>query len=168
MTFAAALCSAIISVSPMSADEVRKALRLYEDGMLVRSRSLFDADARKSASADPQGWSVLCDVQMRTPGYVGRMEAFLKANPHSMLVPQIRYAHAANLFDRQEYIAAADEFAKIERDRLYKDQIDEFIFCQAYCDLENSRLTAATEKFSELTARPHSDTLLLPSTSSVT
>jgi len=157
MTFAAALCSAIISVSPMSADEVRKALRLYEDGMLVRSRSLFDADARKSASADPQGWSVLCDVQMRTPGYVGRMEAFLKANPHSMLVPQIRYAHAANLFDRQEYIAAADEFAKIERDRLYKDQIDEFIFCQAYCDLENSRLTAATEKFSELTARPHSD-----------
>ena len=157
MTFAAALCSAIISVSPMSADEVRKALRLYEDGMLVRSRSLFDADARKSASADPQGWSVLCDVQMRTPGYVGRMEAFLKANPHSMLVPQIRYAHAANLFDRQEYIAAADEFAKIERERLYKDQIDEFIFCQAYCDLENSRLTAATEKFSELTARPHSD-----------
>lgn len=157
MTFAAALCSAIISVSPMSADEVRKALRLYEDGMLVRSRSLFDADARKSASADPQGWSVLCDVQMRTPGYVGRMEAYLKANPHSMLVPQIRYAHAANLFDRQEYIAAADEFAKIERERLYKDQIDEFIFCQAYCDLENSRLTAATEKFSELTARPHSD-----------
>ena len=157
MTFAAALCSAIISVSPMSADEVRKALRLYEDGMLVRSRSLFDADVRKSASADPQGWSVLCDVQMRTPGYVGRMEAFLKANPHSMLVPQIRYAHAANLFDRQEYIAAADEFAKIERERLYKDQIDEFIFCQAYCDLENSRLTAATEKFSELTARPHSD-----------
>ena len=157
MTFAAALCSAIISVSPMSADEVRKALRLYEDGMLVRSRSLFDADARKSASADPQGWSVLCDVQMRTPGYVGRMEAFLKANPHSMLVPQIRYAHAANLFDRQEYIAAADEFAKIDRERLYKDQIDEFIFCQAYCDLENSRLTAATEKFSELTARPHSD-----------
>lgn len=157
MTFAAALCSAIISVSPMSADEVRKALRLYEDGMLVRSRSLFDADARKSASADPQGWPVLCDVQMKTPGYVGRMEAFLKANPHSMLVPQIRYAHAANLFDRQEYIAAADEFAKIERERLYKDQIDEFIFCQAYCDLENSRLTAATEKFSELTARPHSD-----------
>lgn len=157
MTFAAALCSAIISVSPMSADEVRKALRLYEDGMLVRSRSLFDADARKSASADPQGWSVLCDVQMRTPGYVGRMEAFLKTNPHSMLVPQIRYAHAANLFDRQEYIAAADEFDKIERERLYKDQIDEFIFCQAYCDLENSRLTAATEKFSELTARPHSD-----------
>ena len=157
MTFAAALCSAIISVSPMSADEVRKALKLYEDGMLVRSRSLFDAEMQNSASVDPQGWSVLCDVQMKTPGYVGRMEAFLKANPHSMLVPQIRYAHAANLFDRQEYIAASEEFAKIERDRLYKDQIDEFIFCQAYCDLENSRLTAATEKFSELTARPHSD-----------
>ncbi len=157
MTFAAALCSAILSVSPMQADEIRKALRLYEDGMLARSRSLFDAEAQKSASADPLGWSVLCDVQMKTPGYTGRMDAFIKSNPHSRLVPQIRYAHAANLFDSQEYILASEEYAKIDRARLYKAQIDEYLFCQAYCDLENSRLTAATTRFSELTARPHSD-----------
>ena len=157
MTFAAALCSAIISVSPVKADEVRKALRLYEDGMLVRSRTLFDAAAEKSSAADPLGWSVLCDILMNVPGYEGRMEEFLKNNPHSMLVPQIRYAHAANLFDKQEYIAAADEYAKIKRDRLYNDQIDEFLFCQAYCDLENSRITAATQKFTELTTRPLSD-----------
>ena len=157
MTFAAVLCSAILSVSPVQADEVRKALRLYEDGMLVRSRSLFDDAAEKTAKADPLGWSVLCDIIMDTPGYAGRMEEFLKRNPHSKLVPQIRYAHAANLFDRQEYVAAAEEFAKIERKSLYKNQIDEFLFCQAYCDLENSRITAATEKFSELTTRPLSD-----------
>ena len=157
MTFAAVLCSAIISVSPVKADEIRKALKLYEDGMLVRSRSLFDEAAEKSAAADPLGWSVLCDVLMDTPGYQGRMDVFLKDNPHSKLVPQIRYAHAANLFDRQEYIAAADEYSKIDSGRLYKEQIDEFLFCQAYCDLENSRITAATEKFSELTSRPVSD-----------
>lgn len=157
MTFAAVLCSAILSVSPVKADEIRKALRLYEDGMLVRSRSLFDIAAKKSASADPQGWSVLCDVLMKAPGYEGRMDDFLKRNPHSRLVPQVRYAHAANLFDKQEYIAASEEYALIDRSKLYKDQIDEFLFCQAYCDLENSRLSAATEKFSELTKRPLSD-----------
>ena len=157
MTFAAALCSAIISVSPVKADEVRKALRLYEDGMLVRSRTLFDEAAEKSSAADPLGWSVLCDIQMNVPGYEGRMEEFLKSNPHSMLVPQIRYAHAANLFDKQEYVAAAEEYAKIKRERLYSDQIDEFLFCQAYCDLENSRISAATKKFTELTTRPQSD-----------
>ena len=157
MTFAAVLCSAIISFSPVKADEVRKALKLYEDGMLVRSRSLFDAAARKSAAADPLGWSVLCDILMETPGYEGRMDDFLKNNPHSKLAPQIRYAHAANLFDRQEYIYAAEEYAKIDRVRLYKSQIDEYLFCQAYCELENSRITSATEKFTELTKRPKSD-----------
>lgn len=157
MTFAAVLCSVIISVSPVRADELRKALRLYEDGMLVRSRSLFDEVAEKTAAADPLGWSVLCDVLMETPGYQGKMDAFLKTNPQSRLVPQLIYAHAANLFDDQEYLAASEEFARINPDRLYRNQVDEFLFCSAYCDLENSRITAATEKFTELTGRKQSD-----------
>ena len=33
-TFTALLCSAILSSSPLQADELKKAIRLYEDGML--------------------------------------------------------------------------------------------------------------------------------------
>jgi hypothetical protein len=88
--FAAVLFSAMLASSPVSADELRKALRLYEDGMIVRSRSLFDAQARKSEALDPIGWSVLCDVQMKTEGYEARMDDFLRTSPYSIMVPQIR------------------------------------------------------------------------------
>lgn len=155
--FAAVLFSAMLASGPVSADELRKALRLYEDGMIVRSRSLFDAQARKSEALNPIGWSVLCDVQMKTEGYEARMDDFLRTSPYSIMVPQIRYAHAANLFDNNDYRAAGEELAKIERKSLNKDQIDEFLFRQAYCALENDRTQEAEATFKELTERPFSD-----------
>ena len=136
MTLAVAAVSAIVLSIPSHADELRKAVRLYEDGMLVRSRALFNDMAEESRTSDPEGWSVLCDVLMQTVGYEGRMESFIRESQHSVLIPQIRYAHAANLFDKKEYKAASEEFAKIDRKSLYKDQEDEFLFWQAYCDLE--------------------------------
>ena len=157
MTFAALLLTSAIASGSVSGDGYRKALRLYEDGMVVRSRSLFDAYAKESEAADPVGWSILCDVQMDSEGYEDRMDAFLMNSPHSIMVPQIRYAHAVNLFSKQEYKAASDEFARIERKSLHKDQIDEFLFRDAYCDLELDRYQAATDKLVELTARPLSD-----------
>ena len=51
-TFTALLCSAILSSSPLQADELKKAIRLYEDGMLVRSQALFDEAYKETASAD--------------------------------------------------------------------------------------------------------------------
>lgn len=157
MNFAAVLVSLLMASGPVSADELKKALRLYDDGMIVRSRTLFDAQARKAFSNDPAGWSVLCDVQMKTEGYESRMQEFLQSSPHSIMVPQIRYAHAANLFDAQNYDAAYDELAKLERKSLHKDQIDEYLFRMAYCDLEADRMQAATEKLVELTGRPLTD-----------
>ena len=154
MTFAAVAVSAILLSVPSRADELRKAVRLYEDGMLVRSRALFNDFSEKTKSSDPEGWSVLCDVLMRTVGYEGRMSAFVKENPHSVLIPQIRYAHAANLFDRKEYKAASEEFAKVDRKTLYKDQVDEFLFWQAYCDLETKNVQSALDRFIELASRP--------------
>lgn len=157
MTFAAMLLSAMIASGSVSSDELKKALRLYEDGMIVRSRTLFDAQAKKAASNDPAGWSVLCDVQMKTDGYEDRMYDFLQSSPHSIMVPQIRYAHAANLFDASSYEAAAAELARIERKSLHKDQIDEYLFRMAYCDLEAERMDAAVTRLTELTSRPQSD-----------
>lgn len=154
MTLAVAAVSAIVLSIPSHADELRKAVRLYEDGMLVRSRALFNDMAEESGTSDPEGWSVLCDVLMQTVGYEGRMESFIRKNQHSVLVPQIRYAHAANLFDKKEYKAASEEFTKIDRKSLYKDQEDEFLFWQAYCDLEIKNEQSAVERFMELAARP--------------
>ena len=151
------LLSAVLLSGSLYADDLKNALRLYEDGMLVRSRTLFNDIQKSAGSEEPEGWSVLCDVLMKTVGYEGRMADFVKSNPHSVLIPQIRYAYAANLFDEKQYKAASEEFAKIDFKTLYKDQEDEFLFWQAYCDLENKNTQAAVDRFVELAARPVTD-----------
>lgn len=157
MIYLSVLVAALLSAEVAGADELRKAIRMYEDGMLVRSRSLFDRMAETASKSDPLGWSVLCDVQMETAGYQNRMTAFIKEYPNSSIIPQIRYAYASNLFNDQEYRAASEEFAKIDRKSLYKEQVDGFLFWQAYCDLEIGDTQGAVEKFTELTERPVSD-----------
>ena len=101
----AVLLSAVLLSGSLYADDLKNALRLYEDGMLVRSRTLFNDIQKSAGSEEPEGWSVLCDVLMKTVGYEGRMADFVKSNPHSVLIPQIRYAYAANLFDEKQYKA---------------------------------------------------------------
>ena len=77
--------------------EFRDAVRLYEKGMVNRSRTMFDAISDKGAKADCEGYSVLCDVLMNTPGYELKMQEFLQNQPYSIHIPQIRYAHALNV-----------------------------------------------------------------------
>lgn len=155
-TCLAVFVSAMIVSASLEADELKKALRLYEDGMLVRSRTIFN-EAAKAGAADPLGLSVLTDVHLRTAGYESRMDDFLENHPNSVYSPQIRYAHAANLFNKQEYKAASEVFASIDREMLRDDQVDEFMFWQAYCDLENKQTASAKKRFLELAARPLSD-----------
>ena len=86
-----------------SRDEFRDAMRLYDDSMYSRSRRLFDDISEEALSSDPEGLSVLSQVRMGVPGYDDAMDSFIARNPHSMLVPQIRWHHAMNLFDKQNY-----------------------------------------------------------------
>ena len=137
--------------------EFRDAVRLYEKGMVNRSRTMFDAISDKGAKADCEGYSVLCDVLMNTPGYELKMQEFLQNQPYSIHIPQIRYAHALNVFDAQDYKAAAEEFALLKTKQLNKDQRTEFLFKRAYSDLENKNLDIALERFQEVEKLPVSD-----------
>ena len=137
--------------------EFRDAVRLYEKGMVNRSRTMFDAISDKGAKADCEGYSVLGDVLMNTPGYELKMQEFLQNQPYSIHIPQIRYAHALNVFDAQDYKAAAEEFALLNTKQLNKDQRTEFLFKRAYCDLENKNLDIALERFQEVEKLPVSD-----------
>lgn len=137
--------------------EFRDAVRLYGKGMTNRSRTLFDSMSDKDAKADYEGYSVLCDVLMNTPGYELKMQEFFRNHPYSIHIPQIRYANALNLFDALDYKAASEELALIESKQLDKDQRTEFLFKRAYCDLENNNLDLALERFTEVEKLPVSD-----------
>ena len=162
----AALLLTFMSVSDMAAQnihegfghqEFRDAFRLYDNAMFSRTRALFDRMSEVSASSDPEGLSVLSQVRAETSGYETMMELFIAGNPHSVHVPQIKWHHAMNLFDRQDYKAAGDVLADIDVKRLYKGQRVEYLFRKAYCDLENRDLESAKANFAEVEKSQVSD-----------
>ena len=129
------------------AQNLRDAVRLYDNSMFSRSRAVFDELSEKEVSSDPEGFSVLSQVRSSVPGYETAMESFVSRNPHSVHVPQIRFHHAMNLFDKHDYKAAGDVLETIKIDLLYKRQRVEYLFVKAYCDLENRDLESAESNF---------------------
>ena len=111
--FSAALLSSFVPASGnggvpdgsdgASGNGYREILRMQENGMHSRSRMLLRDIARKSGKSSPEGYAVLSEVSMGLPGYEARMDAFISEHPYSVLVPQMKYLHALNLFDSQDY-----------------------------------------------------------------
>ncbi len=137
--------------------EFREALRLRDKGMESRSASIFGQLSGNTYGLDPEGYSVLNDVVMRTPGYMHLMEEFMTSNPQSALIPQMIYAHALNCFDDGDYTEAAEYFGRLVNRDLYDTQVNEFLFKKAYSLLENGNLDEALMKFIELEHRPITD-----------
>lgn len=137
--------------------EIREALRLYDSGMLGRAGNMFDAISEQTRSADPAGYSLLCDVLGNVPGYAMRIEAFEDACPHSFLIPEIRYAHAMNLFDAMDYHEAAIQLDAVPMRSVPAERMAEFLFKKAYCALENRDFQASLENFRKVEGMPLSD-----------
>ena len=151
------LLAAATSVSARTTD-CREALKLYDKGMLGHSKMFFERMYGASAmEADPAGYAVLCDVRMNVPGYVNSMETFITSFPYSVLIPQIRFQHALNLFDAQDYDSALQQFASLKENLLYRSQRTELIFKRAYCNLENGDISQAQKGFSEVESKKMSD-----------
>ena len=157
----AGLAAALLSASALYADvpvrEYREILRLQENGMHGRSRHLFNEKAAASRGGDASGRAVLSEVIMNVPGYEARVKEFMEENPHSVLIPQITYRHALNLFDRQEYKAAGALLDEVAPTAIERSQVDEYLFKKAYCELENGDVDRALLRFIELEKRPISD-----------
>ena len=137
--------------------ELRDAVRLYDNSMFSRSRTVMDDISERTMSSDPEGFSVLSQVRSGDSGYERVMESFISRYPHSVHVPQIRWHHAMNLFNSQDYKAAGEVLGKINRRSLRKSQRLEYLFLKAYCDLENRDLESAKANFSEVEKTESSD-----------
>ena len=137
--------------------EFRDALRLHENGMYSRSGHEFDRIAAKAQSSDPEGFSVLGDLKGKVHGAENRMWDFMARNPQSVLIPQMKWQHAMNRFDVQDYSGAGSVLSQISPDCLYKSQKTEFLFKKAYCDLEVKDLASAEANFMRVEKIPHSD-----------
>lgn len=135
----------------------RDAMQLYDKELYGRSGVLFERIWKDSGMADPAGYALLCDVKADVPGYANSIDTFVAEYPHSVLIPQIRYHHALNLFDKRDYKAAAAVFAQISEKQLYRAQRTGYVFMNAYCALENGDMTLSREGFMDVEGRKVSD-----------
>ena len=135
----------------------REILRMQERGMYSRSRIMLNNTTRQYRSSDPEGYALLSEVIMRTPSYQYKMEEFFNDHPYSMLIPQIRYQHALNLFDAHDYKSAGDILDSLSHKQLNRRQVDEYLFKKACCALECGDSDKALTIFTELVNRPLSD-----------
>lgn len=141
----------------LKAQELREAVRLYDNSMFSRSRSVFDGISEEAVSSDPEGFSVLSQVRSSAAGYEAAMDSFITRNPHSVHVPQIKWHHAMNLFDSHDYKAAGEVLDQIKIKSLYKQQRVDYLFRKAYCDLENRELESAKDNFTQVEKSQVSD-----------
>lgn len=137
--------------------EFKAALRLYGKGQISRASSVLESLKGNFSAIAPEEYAVLADVVMGVPGYCSGMEEFLKRNPESVLAFQIRYHHALNLFDDEDYQGAMDVFTRLAKNDLEKEQVDEFLFKHAYCALECGEVEEARRLFEEISMRQVTD-----------
>lgn len=140
-----------------SSESFREVMRLYDNGMYSRSAHEFDRLSSRMMLSDPEGYSILSDAKARVKGYETRMNDYVMRNPHSAVIPQIRWQHALNLFDAQEYEAAGAVLEKLPSSQLYRNQRTEYLFRKAYCDLECRDLESARRNFADVEKGAFSD-----------
>lgn len=149
--------SAVFAGQDRTAETYRQAVRLYRNGMFERARTIFGDIASSTGDVMARGYETLCAVRLQEKGYETLVEGFLAEYPYSRLIPQIRFYNALNLFDNEDYKAAAGEFALVEEKSLENDQIAEFVFKHAYSLFEEEDLGGASRLFEKSEKMAYSD-----------
>ena len=140
-----------------TAESFRHAMDLYNHGMFERAGAVFDQISSSTGDVLAEGYRVLCATRLQERGYETMVESYLSSCPYSKLIPQIRFYNGLNLFDKEDYNAAAGEFGMIEAKALDKDQVAEFMFKRGYALFEGGDLDSAREIFAQGEKMPYSD-----------
>ena len=133
--------------------EYTRALDLYGHGMYAEAAQLFGT----LPGAEAEGYAALCAIEMRSPGYEKLAEAFLDHWPESLLVPQVNYRLAQDLFDRGVYDEAYYRFGCVSQSELYKDQVPEYAYKKAYSAFGAGDLSLSRMLLENMQKLPYSD-----------
>ena len=164
-------CTLIVSATGVSASadgtdpqlikssslELRHALELQSRGMHNRASLMLQNIDRDIRSNDPEGYAILSDVTMNMKAYASRMNDYIQRHPHSLLVYPIKYQHALNLFEQQDYKTSLEVLEDIPATYIPDSQLDEYLFKKAYCELEVGDMDRALLQFESVVKRPISD-----------
>ena len=127
-----------------------KALFLYDNGMYDRARTVFEE------AGDPlsKAYAVLCAVRTEAPGYETLVAGYESRNPKSVLLSEIHFRYAANLFRRGAYAEAEEQYSLVDEKRLDESSRVELRFKRGYCAYEAGAYNIASEWFRSVISLP--------------
>ena len=159
------LVAALLLVQGVSAQDVQKASELYKQGFYSEALQEVERGEGKALKAgtvtkgDVEAVRTLALLQLKADGAEQKAEGFVKQFHEHVQVPQVRFLWAQNLFDRQEYAKAAEQFMQIKPKALHTDQRAEYQYklgysAYSYGDWEKAWqvLPLATKPYSDYTA----------------
>lgn len=128
-------------------DVYKQALKLYENGMYERARTIFE-----SVENDPlcEGYAALCALKMRSDDYPELVSSYNLKYPSSTLSHAIHYENGLRLFDLERYDEAMGEFDKLNEKDLPVASRPEYIFKTGYCDFTKGNYPEAINNFTRL------------------
>ena len=133
--------------------EYRRALDLYGHGMYAEAAQLLE----RIPGSEAEGHAALCAIELQSPGYEKRAEAFLDRWPESPLVPQVNFRWAQDLFDRGLYEDAAYRFGCVAQDELMPGQVAEYAYKRGYSAFGSGDLTLSRMLLEKMQNLPPSD-----------
>ena len=133
--------------------EYRRALDLYGHGMYAEAAQLLE----RIPGSEAEGYAALCAIELQTPGYEKRAEAFLDRWPESPLVPQVNFRWAQDLFDRGAYDQAAYRFNCVTQDELMPGQVAEYLYKKGYSAFGSGDLALSRMLLEKMQNLPPSD-----------
>ena len=151
--FAALAALLLIGSAQAQTPAEQQALELYRNGLYARAAELFD----QGKDARSRGYSALCALALKTPGYEKQAVAFLDECPESVLAPQVEYRLALDLFDQARYEEASRHFNLTDQDALDAADHPEYLYKRAYSLFGTGDYERAERLFDNVVRLPHSD-----------
>jgi TolA-binding protein len=133
--------------------EYDRALELYGHGMYAEAAQLLE----RIPGSEAEGYAALCAIELQTPGYEQRAEAFLDRWPESPLVPQVNFRWAQDLFDRGLYEDASYRFGCVAQDELMPGQVAEYAYKRGYSAFGSGDLALSRMLLEKMQNLPPSD-----------
>ena len=133
--------------------EYDRALELYGHGMYAEAAQLLE----RIPGSEAEGYAALCAIELQTPGYEQRAEAFLDRWPESPLVPQVNFRWAQDLFDRGLYGEASYRFGCVTQDELMPGQVAEYAYKRGYSAFGSGDLALSRMLLEKMQNLPPSD-----------
>lgn len=155
----AAAFSLTLALSASASDrELDKAMTLYRSGLYAQAMDVLQSHPKYGKDPIIDGYAALCAINQKVCGYETMVDNYLQRYQSSSLCDDIRLQKGFDYFDKTDYVQAHNMFESVNRKRVPKDLMAEYLFKDGYSLYMTQGIQSeAVFLFREVAAMPMND-----------